>query len=291
MKKTLVLLSSSLALWGCAAGSDTNTTGTSTYTNYTTGSGGSAGTGGSGGATGCVPNHDQKIDASELQPVFDVAASYFVSSGTVPVNLAGTDEGGTLVWDFSQSYPGGAKTLSASPITGKWFEPQFPGGQWVSPFDDETLAVYSNDDQGIYLHGLASVEAPPAGGDAKTLFVYDTKVTVYQFPLTKGMTWVSIGTVPAKGYRWNGLLHSGSHTYKVTDDGVGTLKLPSSTTLTDVHRIRTQVLVHPNSGADVTTRQTGFVYECLGEVVRATGAVDEPNEDFNPAAQVRRLVF
>lgn len=288
MKTPLILLSSLALLAGCAPGTDTVGTGGSTHTQYTTGSGG---TGGSGGASGCVPNHDQKIDASELLPVFDVDANYFVSAATVPVNLAGVDEGGTLVWDFSQNYSGATKAIQASAITGKWFAAEFPGGQWTAPFDDETLAVYSNDEQGIYLHGLASKDAPAAGGKAKTLFSYETKVKVYQFPLTPGTSWESVGTVPAKGYQWNGLLHSGTHTYTVADDGVGKLKLPNGTALEGVHRIRTKVFVHPTSGVDVTTRQTGFVYECLGEVVRATSAVNEQNDNFDPAAQVRRLVF
>lgn len=288
MKNLSLLLTLLLVLAACAPADPVGTGGGTQSTTTTSGAGGA---GGSGGASGCVPNHDGTIVASEMLPVFDVDARYFVSAGSVPVNLAGTSDTGALVWDFSQSYPGAEQTIQAKKIAGQWFESEFPGGQWTAPFDDETLAVYSNDDNGVYLHGLASKDAPPPGGEAKTLFVYESKVLAYQFPLQVGTTWVSIGTVPAKGYRWNGLLHSGTHTYTVKDDGVGKILLPNGSSLEGVHRIRTKVLVHPTSGVDVTTRQTGFVYECLGEIVRATSGLNEQNDDFDPAAQVRRLVF
>lgn len=285
MTKALTSFVSLLLLAGCATSDPVGMGGGGQST------GGAGGTGGSGGMSGCVPNHDGKVVASELLPVFDVDANYFVSSASVPVNLAGTSESGTLTWDFSQAFAGAEKTLQANRITGQWFEAEFPGGQWTSAFDDTTLAIYSNDENGIYLHGLASKDAPAAGEKAKTLFVYESKVIAYQFPLAVGSTWVSMGKVPAKGYMWNGLLHSGTHTYTVEVDGAGKLVLPNATTLEDVLRIRTTVLLHPTSGADATTRQTGFVYECLGEIVRATSAVNEPNDDFDPAAQLRRLVF
>lgn len=287
MKKSLIVVAVLVPLAGCAAGSDTTASSTGTHTQYTTGSGGG---GAGGGASGCVPNRDGKIDASELLPAFDVDAHYQVSlPGKMPaVDLAGVDQGGTLVWDFSQPPAETSLTVQANRIEGKWYASWFPAGQWVTPFDDTTDAVYSNDEQGIYLHGLCT---RAESADPPNRFVYDTGVMVYQFPLVKGSSWTSVGTVSKHDppYKAAGLIHTGTHTYTVTDDAVGTIKMPDKIDLEGVHRLRTTVLVHPSAGVDATTRQTGFVFECLGEIVRATSDINEQNDNFDPAAELRRL--
>mgnify|MGYP000997285483 FL=1 len=42
-------------------------------------------------------------------------------------------------------------------------------------------------------------------------------------------------------------------------------------------------------GASSSTRQSQFLFECFGEVVRATSAPGEKDDDFTTAAEVRRL--
>jgi hypothetical protein len=38
-----------------------------------------------------------------------------------------------------------------------------------------------------------------------------------------------------------------------------------------------------------TQRQVGFLFECLGEVTRATSKLNEPDENFTTASELRRL--
>jgi hypothetical protein len=42
-------------------------------------------------------------------------------------------------------------------------------------------------------------------------------------------------------------------------------------------------------GPSVITQQSSWLFECFGEVARATSAVGETNPDFTTAAEVRRL--
>jgi hypothetical protein len=292
MNRALLLLSGLLLSAGCAPGTDTGTGGstTGTHTQYTTGSGGA------GGESGlCKGNQDGTITPPEFAPVFGVTVKYSVSDAgtTPPVDLAGAMEGGKLVWDFTASYPSHDLAAAATELAGKWYAAEYPGAQWTAPYDDVIDGIYSNDDQGIYLHGLCW-RNPPGPGDPVTCYTYDARVAVYELPLTAGKSWVSVGqvSVHTPPYKLGGLDHVGTHTYTVTDDAVGDVKWPGGAVLPAVHRVRTKLFIHPSLGVDFTKRQTGFVRECFGEIFRATKLNDQGNnDDFNPADELRRLQF
>jgi hypothetical protein len=55
--------------------------------------------------------------------------------------------------------------------------------------------------------------------------------------------------------------------------------------------VYTKVSIQPAAGESATTRQVSFLFECFGEVARATSQNGESDEDFNTAAEVRRLGF
>ena len=56
-----------------------------------------------------------------------------------------------------------------------------------------------------------------------------------------------------------------------------------------MHRVRTHVTVQPTAGQSQSRRQVSFVFECFGEVARATSANGEMEENFTQAAELRRL--
>jgi len=284
MKKTFALwsmlasmLASSVALAGCG---DNLTV--PTHPGY------DGGTEGDAGQLSCVPNLDGKVEAAEFKAVLNTPVSYLVGMSRT-VDLAGKkDSQGNLSWVFSQDFSDdGSITISAADLNGRWYQSSFPDGQWVSPSDlaGTIDGVYASDDQAVYLLGLASTaENPPAG---KTLLVYDTKVAVYRFPLEPGASWTSVGHV-TKATVGN-LPYSGTHTYQIADDGMGQLAL-HSLTFAQAHRIRTTLTITAPAGPSTTVkRQTGFVFECFGEVTRATAALNEPNDNFTTAAELRRL--
>ncbi len=238
----------------------------------------------------CLPNLDGQLDASELQAALNVPITYLVSapSTTQTVNLAGqVDSAGNRFWDFSQSLSSDVPTtIEATPLDGKWYGGSFPGGQWAAPIDaaDTVEGVYSADSSAIYVLGLASTTQSPKEG--QTLVVYGTPVALYRFPMTAGSSWTSTGTV--MGGMLRGLPYAGTDTYAVTDVAVGQMLLHDYT-FTQVHRVRTTATVSPSVGAAAVTRQDQFLFECFGEVVRATSKVGETKDDFTTAAEVRRL--
>jgi len=219
----------------------------------------------------CVPNLDGVIESTELAPVLGVPVKYLVSpSGTSrAVNVAGqVDTQGQLVWDFSTDYADDQiADIQASALQGKWYAASFPNGQFATPFDagDTLEAVYSQDGNGLYLQGVASTTMNPSEGE--TLLVYETPVTLYVFPLKVGTTWTTTGVVRNGMVR--GLQYAGQDTYQGTDAATGQLVLPDFT-FTQAHRLQFVVTTVPAAGENVVTRQDSYLFECFGEVARAT---------------------
>lgn len=239
----------------------------------------------------CVPNLDGKITAREMAAQVGVPVRFLVSpdGATRPVDLQGRPRGDQFVWDWSAELPTDqVATIEASALDGKWYADRFPDGQFVAAFDlgGSTEAVYSLTDNALRLHGIASAQENPAAG--QTLLIYDTPVELYRFPIEPGRDWVSVGEVDHGTLR--GLPYAGRDIYEVNVDAMGELELPSFN-FSQVHKVQTKVTVEPAAGQAVTTRQTSFLFECFGEVARATSQEGESDPDFSTAAEVRRLGF
>lgn len=238
----------------------------------------------------CLPNLDGRIDADELRAALGVPARYLANpAGTSrPVALGGELNGaGQRVWDLSADYADDRMaTLEARGLAGHWFAASFPGGQFVSPLDlgGTTQGVYAHDGANLLLLGYASTEEAPAVG--KTLVVYTAPVAVFRFPLEVGRQWASVGEVRNATLR--GLPFAGRDTYQVHVDGSGRLELPD-VTFTQALRVRTTATIEPAVGPTIVRRQVGWVFECFGEVARATAADNAPSDDFTTTAELRRL--
>jgi hypothetical protein len=204
------------------------------------------------------------------------------------VDLVGTVDGsGKRTWSWGTSLASDATVqIEAVPLTGKWYASSFPGGVFVTPFNagDTLEAVYHQDDQALWLHGIASTQPSPPEG--KTLYAYSQPIAVTKFPLTVGASWTSTGTVINGTFR--GLPYASQDTYELSDDATGQLVLPDLT-FTQAHRIRSKVTIVPAAGETVSTLQTSFFFECFGEVARATSQTNETSQDFTTAAEVRRF--
>jgi hypothetical protein len=239
----------------------------------------------------CVPNLDGKIESRELVPQVGIPASYLVnpSGKERTVDVVGQNVAGKLTWNFGVDYADDqVAKIQAQNIDGKWYASSFAGvANPVVVANDlagRTEGVYTQDDQGFFLHGVASTDPSPPEG--KTLLVYTAPVMLYRFPLQPGAAWTSVGEV--KNGMLRGLPFASHDTYDVKVDGSGELDLPDFV-LTQVLRVRTNVSVAPSAGAVTTERQVGFLFECLGEVTRATSKLNEPDENFTTASELRRL--
>jgi len=241
----------------------------------------------------CLPNLDGRIEAHELPLLLTRTVDYYVSPDGTAVDLVGTvDERGKREWDFSEQSPSDQRVpTSATPLGGKWYEPHFPGGEFVLATSfgagGGMEGVYSLDAEGLWLHGMASTDENPPEGT--TLLPYETPVGIYRFPLAAGDTWTEAGVLT--GGELFGLPYNGTDTYEVEVDGSGRLDLPYLR-FEQAHRVRIAVVVVPNAGGvTASRRQVSFLFECFGEVARVTSRVDEPARDFTVAAEIRRLAL
>lgn len=239
----------------------------------------------------CVPNLDGKIESRELVPQVGIPANYLVNPAdkTRTVDVVGQNVAGKLTWNYGADYSDDqVAKIAAQKIDGKWYAGSFTGVAnpvvVASDLAGRTEGVYTQDDTGFFLHGVASTDPSPPEG--KTLLVYTAPVMLYRFPLQAGAAWTSVGEV--KNGTLRGLPFASHDTYDVKVDGTGELDLPDFV-LTQALRVRTNVSVSPSAGALTTQRQVGFLFECLGEVARATSKLNEPDENFTTASELRRL--
>lgn len=248
------------------------------------------GDGGTPPPLGCIPNLDGQIEMSELMPAFGTPVNVLVNpvGETRTVDLVGQDAGdGTRIWDFGADYATDRVTQPvASQLGVWWFASSFPADAFVVPYDPGATVqgVYRIDANGFYLLGLASSEMDPAEG--RTLLVYTTPIVIMQLPLVPGASWLSVGEITGGTLR--GLPYAGMDTYASSVVASGQIVLPSLT-FTQAMRVSTAVTVSPAAGAPLVRRQSSFVFECFGEVARATSQDGETNDDFTTAAELRRF--
>jgi len=251
----------------------------------------------------CLPNLDGVVESHELAPTLEQAASYIVTpplpadvvDGTF-INTEGVVSAeGRRIWDWSRDDPSHlVANIRAEPLGDQWYANDFIGAHFALPSDlsGSLMGIYSHDDQALRLHGIAStVENPPEG---KTLLVYDQPIDFFPFPLEVGKKWTQTGVVQ------NGTLRglspwSQEDLYEVEVDLAGELRLPDFT-FEQVLRVSTKLTVSPKAGSKegYTQRQVSFVFECFGEVGRATSILftdpaDDPGPNFTNAREVRRL--
>lgn len=240
----------------------------------------------------CEPNLDGRITPDELSAAVGIPVNLLVSPAgeTRTVDVVGTvDDTGARRWDWSVDHADDqVATVSAGAPDAYWFSTAFPKAQFVAPMDagGTLLAVYMKDTEALWLLGLASVKDAPAS--EKTLLVYENPVGLYRFPLQPGLEWVTVGKISNGTIR--GLPYAGQDTYSVKVDAAGRLELPSFV-FTQVLRARTHVTVSPAIGTPTSRRQVSFLFECFGEVARATSVPEESEDDFTRAAELRRLGF
>ena len=224
----------------------------------------------------CLPDRDGSLTAAELPVAIGASVDFYVGADRA-VDLSGPD------WDLSRE-EADDEIVAVAPVAlgPQWYADEFfsasAAGQFV--LDD---AVYHLDDQGLWLHGLAS--ATPD----ETLLVYDDPVAVLRLPLAAGDAWTDVGVVSAG--RLDGLPYIGTDTYEISAGDAGLLELPY-VRFRGALPVATHVTVRPDAGGVTTSRrQVSFLFECFGEIARAESRADERAEDFTVAAELRRFAL
>lgn len=230
----------------------------------------------------CLPNRDGAITAAELPIAFGVTASYYTSTN-VTIDNAGTAN----VWHYGDERASD-EVVALGPVTlgAQWYAAEFPSGQFVVDGGSGLDGVYHQNDQALWLDGIAS---RADNASTRTLVRYADPIPVLRFPVVDGDAFAVTGTITQGTVQ--GLPFNGQDEVSVDVSGEGTIELPYvhfSPTL----RVRTRVLRRPSSGTPLVERRTViYLFECFGEVARAESAVDERNADFTTAAYLRRFAL
>ena len=237
----------------------------------------------------CRPNLDGQIDASEVSLSLGAMASYRVSppGESRAVDLLGEEVNGTRTWDWSLDYASDQHAaLGVIDISTRWYAEHFEAQAFSVAVDAASAleAVYVAEESRLVLLGFASQdEAPPVG---QTLLIFDEPVDYYRFPLQPPMSWQSVGEVLDGVYL--GAPFAAQYTYDFSVEAVGELLLPD-VTFTQAHLVHQVMTITPLVGPVTVTRQASFLFECFGEVARATSHPEETDEHFTEAAEVRRM--
>ncbi len=237
----------------------------------------------------CVPNLDGQIVRMELQPSIGTPVNFLFSPAGEErdVDLVGSEiADGMRHWDLGIDYGSDrVAQITAIDPSMQWYASTFPNAVVAVATDPSGSidALYSLDDHGFYLLGLASHEMSPPEG--QTLLPYATPIVLFQLPLAPGSTWISAadnsGTL-------RGLPYAGHDTYENEVPSMGELVLPDLT-FTQAMRVATRVTISPTAGAPILRRQTTFVFECFGQVASVTARDGDDTQDFTTAASMQRF--
>ncbi len=241
----------------------------------------------------CWPDLDGRISAAEMPVILGHPVDYYLSGDGTTVDLAGqTDASGLRFWDFSAERASDERVaISAAALAEQWYAAEFPNGEFVMATSlgagAATDGIYAVDDDALWFLGTASHQEEPASGT--TLLVYDSPIALFRYPLVAGDSWAETGAIT--GGELNGLPYNGNDSYEIEVDGNGRLDLPYIS-FEQALRVRTRVVVTPAVGGVTTSRrQVSFLFECFGEVARATSRTDEAAADFTTAAELRRFAL
>ena len=224
----------------------------------------------------CWPNHDEQIDLAEFPAAPGLVQSYLRATD-VAVDTDGTD------WDLSEPFEGDQEvSVTLEPLADQWFAETYPGASYVAPITGEASlrGVYELTDTQLLLRGVVS-ESDELG--EKTELTYTPPAVVMTFPFEVGDSWTSTSTITGV-YPLGIAYYFETHASEV--DTQGTMNTP----LADFEVLRIRSEMTRTVGLVVDTRRNHFhVAECFGVVSSITSHLDEADEDFSAAAEVRRI--
>jgi hypothetical protein len=239
---------------------------------------------GSGDAplTGCVPNDDGTITASEA-PLGPGLHAKFRFATNVTVSTAGqTQSDGSRIWDLSGALAGDSDVeIDTVPVTSTWYASDFPTASYATRLSPQSdlLGVFRFGGGELALQGIVS----PSQQGAYTNVSYDPESIALQFPLAMNATWGSTSTVSGTV---SGVAVLYYEQYQSKVDAHGIVKTPYG----DFPVLRIATVLTKTVGVTVTVIRTyGFFAECATQVATIVSQPDEPSAEFSNAALVERL--
>jgi hypothetical protein len=232
--------------------------------------------------TGCVPNNDGTITASEapLQPGLHAKYRY---ASNVTFSTAGQTQGdGSRIWDMTGALSGDQDVvIDTTSLSNTWYASSFATASYT------TLLTPTANLLGVFRFGggelaIQGVVSPSQQGQL-TNVNYNPEAIAIQFPLAMNATWSSNSTVQGTA---SGIAVYYFESYQSKVDAHGKLKTPFGTF--DVLRIAT-VLTRTVGPTITITRTYGFFAECATQVATIVSQADEPSAEFTNSSLVERL--
>lgn len=239
---------------------------------------------GTRGGWTCAPNHDGRVDRSEVvfAPGLSAPFAIAIDAKLDSAGVTGTD--GTRVWDFSGPLPSDetVQVQTVDPATA-WFAKDFAGATYAVRLEAALplLGVFEATGDALLLRGVVSEK----DGLLRTRLVYDPPAQVLKFPIEGGASWTSSSTVTGEK---DGIYALWLETWASVSDAKGVAKTPYGNF--PVQRVRT-TLTRKIGLLSYVTRSLAWTAECFGTVASARSALDEPAVEFSAAAELRRLTL
>ncbi len=144
--------------------------------------------------TGCVPNNDGTILASEVPLQAGLHANFRVATN-VTVDTAGTSQtNGTRAWDLSGALSGDQNVqIDTLAMSGAWYASSFPNASYAARLSIQTnlLGVFHVTGGGLLLDGVVS----PTSAAPQTNVGYSPEAEMLSFPLSMNTAWTTTSTV------------------------------------------------------------------------------------------------
>jgi hypothetical protein len=232
--------------------------------------------------TGCVPNNDGTITASEapLQPGLHAKYRY---ASNVTFSTAGQTQGdGSRIWDMTGALSGDQDiVIDTTSLSNTWYASSFATASYTTLLSPTAnlLGVFRFGGNELALEGVVS----PSQQGQFTNVNYNPEAIAIQFPLAMNATWSSTSTIQGTA---SGVPVYYYENYQSKVDAHGKVKTPFGTF--DVLRIAT-VLTRTVGPTVTITRTYGFFAECATQVATIVSQADEPSAEFTNAALVERL--
>ncbi len=232
--------------------------------------------------TGCVPNNDGTILASEVPLKAGLQANFRVATN-VTVDTAGqTQTDGSRTWDLSGALSGDQDmAIDTLAISGAWYAASFPNASYAARMSIQTnlLGVFRTSGSALLLDGVVS----PTSAAPQTNVAYNPEVAALAFPLKMSSSWSTTSTVQGTAA---GVPVVYTEAYASQVDAHGTMKTPFGT----FQVLRARTTLTRTVGLTVTViRSFAFVTDCFGTIATITSQADEPNVEFTNAAEVQRI--
>ncbi len=240
----------------------------------------------------CTADLDGVMTLDEMPVVTGLEVRYARNTPGEPVEVDVDGElatdGGRL-WDFSDGPADVGATLvlqDPAELSGAGL---FPDATYAAPMLVESpdllgwFRLDDGDEPTLSMLGMATRdEVDPA---SRTVVVYDEPLVLYRYPFGVGDAWEQ--TVTYRDALAYGIPNQGSEHYRFDVDAHGTVRLPGGVEVSDVLRVRVQVVQTLALAAGQHTQtfhQLIWVRPCFGELARVVGT----DPEFSTADELRR---